>query len=50
VLSFYVTPVTTAYGGTKDHVMLFTLGLQQEVADTNVFVQLLLPATTATEI
>jgi hypothetical protein len=30
--------------------MLFTLGLQQEVADTNVFVQLVLPASIATEI
>jgi short-subunit dehydrogenase len=30
--------------------MLFTFGLQQEVADTNVFVQLVLPASTATEL
>ena len=50
VLSFYALPFTTAYSGTKGHVMLFTFGLQQEVADTNVFVQLVLPATTATEI
>jgi short-subunit dehydrogenase len=50
VLSFYVTPNTTAYSGTKAQVMLFTLGLQQEVADTKITVQLVLPATTATEI
>jgi short-subunit dehydrogenase len=50
VLSFYALPFTTAYSGTKGQVMLFTFGLQQEVAGTNVFVQLVLPATTATEI
>ena len=50
VLSFYALPLTTAYSGTKGHVMLFTFGLQQEVADTNVFVQLVLPASTATEL
>jgi short-subunit dehydrogenase len=49
VLSFYALPLTTAYSGTKGHVM-FTFGLQQEVADTNVFVKLVLPASTATEI
>ena len=50
VLSFYALSFATTYCGTKGYVMLFTLGLQQEVADTNVFVQLVLPATTATEI
>jgi short-subunit dehydrogenase len=50
VLSFYALPFTTTYSGTKGHVMLFTFGLQHEVASTNVFVQLVLPATTATEI
>jgi short-subunit dehydrogenase len=50
VLSFYAHPFTTIYSGTKGQVMLFTFGLQQEVAGTNVFVQLVLPATTATEI
>jgi len=50
VLSFYVTANTTAYSGTKGQVMLFTLGLQQELAGTEVVVQLVLPATTATEI
>jgi uncharacterized protein len=50
VLSFYALPFTTTYSATKGQVMLFTFGLQQEVADTNVFVQLVLPATTATEI
>ncbi len=50
VLSFYVTPNTTAYSGTKGQVMLFTMGLQKELADSKVIVQLVLPATTATEI
>jgi len=50
VLSFYVTPNTTAYSGTKGQVMLFTMGLQKELADTKVIVQLVLPATTATEL
>jgi len=50
VLLFYALSFATTYSGTKGHVMLFTFGLQQEVAGTNVFVQLVLPATTATEI
>jgi len=50
VLSFYATPNTTAYSGTKGQVMLFTMGLQKELADTKVTVQLVLPATTATEL
>src|SRR6202023_3362515 len=50
VLSFYALPFTTTYSGTKGHVMLFTFGLQNEGADPNVFFQLFLPATTATEI
>jgi len=48
VLSFYARSSTTAYSGTKGY-MLFTLSLQQEVG-CDVFVKLVLPATTATEI
>ncbi len=50
VLSFQTLPISGIYSGTKGYVMNFTRGLQQEVQDTNVVVQLVLPATTATEI
>jgi uncharacterized protein len=50
VLSFSVLPISTSYSATKAHVMLYTIGLQQELADTHVRVQLVLPASTATEI
>ena len=50
VLSFHVLPTSTVYSGTKGYVMNFTRGLQQEVAGTGVAVQLVLPASTATEI
>jgi uncharacterized protein len=50
VLSFSALPVGTSYSATKAHVMLFTIGLQQELAETKVRVQLVLPANTATEI
>jgi short-subunit dehydrogenase len=50
VLSFHTLPISGIYSGTKGYVMNFTRGLQQEVAGRNVFVQLVLPATTRTEI
>jgi short-subunit dehydrogenase len=50
VLSFSVLPVGASYSATKAHVMLFTIGLQQELAQTNVRVQLVLPGNAATEI
>jgi short-subunit dehydrogenase len=50
VLSFHTLPISSIYSGTKGYVMNFTRGLQQEVAGRNVFVQLVLPATTRTEI
>jgi short-subunit dehydrogenase len=50
VLSFSALPVGTSYSATKAHVMLFTIGLQQELAQTNVRVQLVLPGNAATEI
>ncbi|QND52177.1 SDR family oxidoreductase [Phyllobacterium sp. 628] len=50
ILSFHTLPHSSAYSGTKGYVMNFTRGLQQEVAETNVRVQLVLPAATATDI
>jgi uncharacterized protein len=50
VLSFSALPVSASHSATKAHVMLFTIGLQQELAETKVRVQLVLPANTATEI
>ena len=50
VLGFHTTPLSAVYSGTKSFVLSFTRGLQDEAAGTNVRVQLVLPATTATEI
>ncbi len=50
VLSFFNFPGTTPYSGSKADVMMFTLGLQKEIQGTNVRVQLVLPASIATEI
>jgi short-subunit dehydrogenase len=50
-LGFVTRPgVSNFYSGTKAFVMQLTRGLQDELAGTNVRVQLLLPAATATEI
>jgi short-subunit dehydrogenase len=50
VLGFHTTPLSAVYSGTKSFVLSFTRGLQDEAAGTHVRVQLVLPATTATEI
>jgi len=50
VLGFYSLPVSSIYSGTKGFVVQYTRGLQDEVKGTNVQVQLVNPATTATEI
>jgi short-subunit dehydrogenase len=50
VLSFFAIPIRTSYSATKAHVMLFTIGLRDELANTKVRVQLVLPASTDTEI
>lgn len=50
VLAIHSMPVSSAYSGTKAFVLQYTRGLQQEPADTRVKVQLVLPASTATEI
>ena len=50
VLGFAGLPVTSIYSGTKGYVFLFTRGLQEEVAGTQVRVQLVAPAATATDL
>ncbi len=49
VLGYYGYPGTTAYSGTKAYVLTFTRNLQTELAGSNVRVQLVAPAGTATE-
>jgi short-subunit dehydrogenase len=50
VLGFFALAGSTAYSASKGYVNNFTEGLQQEVAGTNIRVQLVVPASTATEI
>jgi short-subunit dehydrogenase len=50
VLGFHSLPISTVYSATKSFVLTFTRGLQQELADTKVRVQLVLPSATATDI
>lgn len=50
VLSFQSMHVSAIYSGTKGYVMNFSRGLQQELSGTNVRLQLVMPATTATEL
>ncbi len=50
VLSFFALPISTSYSAAKAHVMLFTIGLRDELKNTKVRVQLVLPASTDTEI
>jgi short-subunit dehydrogenase len=50
VLAIHSIPVSSVYSGTKAFVLQYTRGLQQELAETGVKVQLVLPASTATEI
>ena len=50
VLSFHALQISAIYSGTKGYVMNFSRGLQQELADTNVRLQLVMPASTATEL
>ncbi len=50
VLGFAGLPISTVYSSTKAYVNLFTRGLQQELAGTNITVQLVAPAATATDI
>jgi short-subunit dehydrogenase len=50
VLAFHSLAISAIYSGTKGYVMNFTRGLQKELEETNVRVQLVLPASTATEL
>jgi short-subunit dehydrogenase len=50
VLSFHALPISAIYSGTKGYVMNFSRGLQQELAGTGVRLQLVMPASTATEL
>lgn len=50
VLGIHAMPVSSVYSGTKAFVLNFSRGLQDELADTGVKVQVVLPAATATEI
>ena len=49
-LAVHALPISAIYSGTKAFVLQYSRGLQQELAETGVKVQLLLPASTATEI
>jgi len=50
VLSLHSLPVSSVYSGTKGYVLNFSRGLQAELAETGVKVQVVLPATTSTEL
>lgn len=50
VLGFYSLPISAVYSGTKGFVIQYTKGLQEEVKGTNIHIQLVNPATTATEL
>jgi uncharacterized protein len=50
VLAVHSLPISAVYSGTKAFVLQYSAGLQQELAATGVKVQLVLPASTATEL
>lgn len=50
VLAVQALPTTSIYSGTKGYVMHFTRGLQAELAESKVRIQLVLPGATKTEI
>lgn len=50
VLGIQAVPGSAVYSGTKAYVLLFSLGLQKELANTGVKVQVVCPASTDTEI
>lgn len=49
-LALHTLPFSSVYSGTKAFVLAFSRGLQQELADSAVKVQVVLPAATATEV
>lgn len=50
VLSLHARAGSAVYSGTKGYVLNFTRGLQEEVEGSNIHIQAVLPAATATEI
>ncbi len=50
VLGFHSLPISSVYSGTKGYVLNFTLGIQQEVAGSNVKVHLAAPGAIATDL
>jgi short-subunit dehydrogenase len=50
VLSFFAYPFSTSYSASKAHVLLYTIGLHDELANTGVRVQAVLPSNTYSEI
>ena len=50
ILGFHSLPISSVYSATKGYVLNFTRGLQDETQGTGVKVQLVLPATTATDL
>jgi short-subunit dehydrogenase len=50
VLAVHTLLASSVYSGTKAYVLAFSRGLQEEVANTGVKVQVVLPASTATEL
>ncbi len=50
VLAVHALPVSAVYSGTKAFVLNFSRGLQQELTNTGVRVQVVLPAATATDL
>jgi short-subunit dehydrogenase len=49
VMALHSLPITTLYSATKSYLLMFSRGLQGELANTGVRVQAVLPAGTATE-
>ncbi|MFZ6674652.1 SDR family NAD(P)-dependent oxidoreductase [Undibacterium sp. Xuan67W] len=49
-LSVHALPISAIYSGTKAFVLQYSRGLQQELTETGVKVQVVLPASTATEL
>jgi short-subunit dehydrogenase len=50
VLAIHSLPISSVYSGSKAYVLAFSRGLQDELTNTGVKVQVVLPASTATEI
>lgn len=49
-LALHALPVSSVYSGTKGFVLNFSRGLQQELANTGIRIQAVLPAATATDL